>query len=146
MHCLVSACCTLEVRSLWNIPLLCRYCSPRAMSRDKPILTPHDRCRSLSSSCSRFPPFMYYRHKSHLLQWVWVRHKHSVCVEWTYHPHSFHTQHSIHFTYFIFYQDLLFLSNRAKPMKSYTMFVVRYTRYLFHFNIMELETVTIRWS
>ncbi len=41
------------------MPLLCRYCSPRAISRDRWILTPHDRYRSLSNSCSRFPPFMY---------------------------------------------------------------------------------------
>lgn len=52
-------CCTLDVRSLWNMPLLCRYCSPRAISRDRAILTPHDRYRSLSNSCSRLPPFMY---------------------------------------------------------------------------------------
>lgn len=52
-------CHTLDVRSLWNMPLLCRYCSPRAISRDRAILTPHDRYRSLSNSCSRLPPFMY---------------------------------------------------------------------------------------
>lgn len=55
-------------------------------------------------------------------------------VEWTYHPHSFHTQHSIYFAYFILYQYLIFLCNRAKSMKSYMVFVVRYLRYLFHFS------------
>ena len=54
-------CCTLEVRSLWKMPLLCRYCSPRAISRDRQILTPHDRYRSLSNNCSRLPPFIYWR-------------------------------------------------------------------------------------
>lgn len=52
--------CTFDVRSRWKMPLLCRYCSPLAMSRDRPILTLHDRYMSLSSSCSRSPPFMYY--------------------------------------------------------------------------------------
>lgn len=50
---------TLDVRSRWKMPLLWRYCSPLAMSRERPILTLHDRYMSLSSSCSRFPPLMY---------------------------------------------------------------------------------------
>ena len=50
---------TLEVRSLWKMPLLWRYCRPLAMSRDRAILTPHDRYMSLSRSCSRLPPLMY---------------------------------------------------------------------------------------
>ena len=51
---------TLEVRSLWKMPLLCRYCSPRATSRARLSRRLHDRYMSLPNSCSRLPPLMYW--------------------------------------------------------------------------------------
>lgn len=55
-----SSVCTFDVRSLWNMSLLWRYCSPLAISRLRLILTDHDRNTSLFNSCSRLPPLMYY--------------------------------------------------------------------------------------
>lgn len=67
--CVIS---TLEVRSRWKIPLLWRYWSPRAMSRDRPILTAQDKYISLSSSCSRFPPLMYYSHTNQKVIFIFM--------------------------------------------------------------------------
>lgn len=70
---------TLEVRSLWKMPLLCRYCSPRAMSRARLSRTLHVRYTSLPNSCSKLPPLMYWiietntnTGKSSVMPSVWI--------------------------------------------------------------------------